>query len=476
MKHQESFFEWEDSFKVLENVEADIYTNGILKISNVKFEKIDIFRNDSKLLNLCFYTQQGIYYDLIKNEDKNCNLEVELKLKESKIYAFNSIVIHELDTLCETFSYTKGTVETKCTAYKIIFLSDRERTILKEWYGCNNKLNFYHGLKTSKVTEETIKYKIQNSVAYEIKNKAESFNKNSFWVKLKDYKFKVSIIKSSNDKKDFNRYVIEYREKWGMIPNKEERYDISTFLSFVIGTKLIKFGESYFNNEYLTQKEYISPCPIDISFLYQANLPFFSEDYRYNDTDMVIKQLPKMMQKYFQLKEKYRLNEVFSTLFIKSYLNFNFINYVTYIEMLANIDVKQKKTLISSARFRKVLKDLNKVKNVPKCIKDKFQILNTIGIGKNVQRLLSQHKIEYSRYKDVFHIRGKVVHGANVDVGEMYIASEKAKELLTILTLKKLNYTGYIRNFVNSNELILMKDMSKVNIESLHLKNNNNFL
>ena len=44
----------------------------------------------------------------------------------------------------------------------------------------------------------------------------------------------------------------------------------------------------------------------------------------------------------------------------------------------------------------------------------------------------------------------------------MYIASEKAKELLTILTLKKLGYRGNIRNFTNNDELISMKSMLKI--------------
>ena len=134
--------------------------------------------------------------------------------------------------------------------------------------------------------------------------------------------------------------------------------------------------------------------------------------------------------------------------------------------MFTNIDVNKKNTLIPKSRFKEVLKELNKVNKVPRSIKDKFQNLNIIGIGKKVQRLLSQYKIDYGRYQNVFTIRGKVVHGAKVDIEEMYIASEKAKELLTILTLKKLGYNGYIRNFVNNNELILIKDMSIVNINS----------
>lgn len=469
MSREETFFEWEDSFKILENVTVDVYVNKNLKIPSLSLNKIEFNRGDSYLLNFSFHTQQRIYSDLIKNEDKTYNLEIELKLKEPKFTIYDSIIMFNTNSLCENYSFARDSVETKFTAFKVLYTSNREKDILKEWYGCNNKLNFYNGFSTSKITEETIKYKNQNNISYVIKNKSESFNRNSFWVKLKDFKFKVYIINSSNDKKEYNRYVIEYRKNWGKIPVEDDRYDIATLLSFVIGTKLIKFGETYFNDNFITQKEYISPSAIDISLLHQTNFPFYIEDYRYNDTDNVIKQLPKMLRKYFLLKEKYRLNEVLGSLYIKSYLNFNFINYVTYIEMFANIDV-DKNSLVPKIKFRKVLKELNGVKKVPQCIKDKFQNLNTIGIGKKVQRLLSQYKIDYSRYQDVFSTRGKVVHGAKVDIQEMFIASEKAKELLTILTLKKLNYAGYIRNFVNNNELISIKDMSKINIESAEFK------
>lgn len=472
MGNQDTFFEWEDSFKILENVTVDVYVNKKLKIQNITFNKIEIYRDDSYLLNFSFHTQEKIYSDLIKNERKTYNLEIALKLKEPKLSAFDFITMFNANSLCENYSYARDSVETKFTAFKILYSSKRDISILKEWYGCSNNLNFYNGFSTSKTIEETIKYKNQNNISYIINNKSESYSRNSFWVKLKDYKFKVCIIKSSNGKNEYSRYVLEYRKKWGNIPNEEERFDIATFLSFIIGTKLIKFGESHFNDYYITQKEYISPTAIDISLLYQTNFPFFIEDCRYNDTDNVIKQLPKMLRKYFLLKETYRLNEVFASLYIKSYLNFNFINYVTYIEMFANIDVDKNMSLVPKAKFRKVLKELNGVKKVPQCIKDKFQNLNTIGIGKKVQRLLSQYKIDYSRYQDVFSTRGKVVHGAKVDIQEMIIASEKAKELLTILTLKKLNYAGYIRNFANNNELILIKDMSKINIESTEFNRN----
>ena len=119
--------------------------------------------------------------------------------------------------------------------------------------------------------------------------------------------------------------------------------------------------------------------------------------------------------------------------------------------------------------FKEVVKKLNSVKGVPKKIKNKFNELNTIGIGRKARMLLAKYKINYDEYSEVFSVRGKVVHGSEVDIKEMYMASQKAKELLTILTLKKLSYNGYIRNFTNDDELILIKDLSRHRV----IENNN---
>lgn len=464
MSQKQTFFDWEDSLDSIENIEADLYTNDSLKISDIRIDKIEFYRSNSSVLSINLFTKQPLCSDLIKGEHKTYNLKIEIKLRSPYFHLYNSIILYDANFGPETRSYVSDFVETRITARRIAFSSDKEKTILKEWYGCNNKLNFHKGFTTSKTTEETIIYKNQKSISFKISNKAENRNGNSFWIKMDGYKFKVSVIKTDKSESEYVRYSLEYNEKWGGIPSKDHRYDISTFLSFIIGTKLIKFGESYFDTNYITQKEYVSPSPIDISFLYQTNFPFYNDDYRCNDTDNVIKQIPKMMRKYFLLKDQFRLDEVLPTLFVHSYLNFNFINYVTYIEMFANIEVAQKPTILPKAKFREVLKSLYTVKGVPKSIKDKYQSLNTIGVGKKVQRLLAKYKIDYSRYSDVFSVRGKVVHGANVDIQEMYMASEKAKELLSILTLKKLNYVGYIRNFTNNDELILIKDMSTLRI------------
>lgn len=462
MSQKQTFFDWEDNFDTLENIQADLYVNDTLKISDIRFDKIDVDRSNSGVLNIALFTKQPICSDLIKGEKKTYNLKIEIRLNSPYFSCFCSICIYNANFGPEKRSYVDDFVETKLTAQKVVYSSDREKSILKEWYGCNNKLNFHNGFVTSKTTEETITYKNQNSIAFRISGKAENRNVNSFWIKLDDYKFKVSLIKTSKIESEYARYVLEYREQWGGVPSEEVRYDISTFLSFIVGTKLIKFGESYFDFNYITQKEYISPTPIDTSLLYQTNLPFFNDDYLRNDTDNVIKQIPKMLRRYFSLKTKYRLDEVLPSLFVHSYLNFNFINYVTYIEMFSNIEIEEKNTILSKSKFKEVMQQLNQTKGIPKSIKDKFQSLNMIGIGKKIQRLLKKYKIDYNEYHNVFSVRGKVVHGAKVDIQEMYFASEKAKELLTILTLKKLRYTGYIRNFTNNNELILVKDMSKV--------------
>ena len=463
MLNEQTFFDWEEPIEPLTNIESDIYVNGTLKLADIKLDRIEIIRGDSSNFNLHFYTKQPIRATLIKSEKQPYNFKIEIRIKEKfPKLGYNSITLYNANFGSEKRSYADDYVETDIRVHRIIYSSNTESTILKEWYGCKNKLNFHNGIASSKIIEKTITYKDGNKNSFKIRDRAENYNIHSFWVKLKDYKFKVIIVKSSNDEHSYTQYALEYRKDWGLIPDEDVRFDISTFLSFIIGTKLVKFGETHFNTDYIAKKEYIAPTPLDSSLLYQTNFSFYNDDYRRNDTHSVIKQIPKMLNRYFLLKEKYRLNEVLSILFIHSYLNFNFVSYVTYIEMFSNIEVEQKPTILTKSKFKSVLKSLNAVKNIPQSIKSKFQDLNKIGIGKKVQRLLKKHKIDYGRYKDVFSIRGKVVHGAEVDIQEMYIASEQAKELLTILTLKKLGYVGYIRNFTNNNELLLLKDFSKL--------------
>lgn len=455
MKKIVTAFDWEDEFEILENITADVYVNDKLKIEQVVFNKIQISRNNANKLKIKLCTEQPILNALISQIKKIYDLKIELKFIKPYYSIYNSIVMYGAMSNSENRSFVKNHVESLLECKKIDYNSNKDAEILKEWYGSCNKLNFYNGFFSSKKYEEIITYKNKKTISFRMTNKAQSSNSNCFWVNIKDFKFKVSINDVKEKEDTYNRYVIEYRKSWGLIPDENIRNDISRFLSFIIGTKLIKFGETYFDNSYITKKQYLAQSPLDTSMLYQTNLEFYNTDYRRNDTDFVIKQIPKMLNKYFKLKEEYRLNEVLASLYVHSYLNFNFINYVTYIEMFSNINQKEEKlkTVIPAERFKLTLKKLNAVKGIPKKIQEKFHNLNNIGIGKKVEKLLKKYKIDYNRYKDVFSTRGKVVHGDYVDIEEMHIASQKAKELLTILTLKKLGYNGYIRNFTN-NEIV----------------------
>ena len=462
MIQNDNYFEWEDGFDVIENIQADLYVNDILKVSDVYIDKIEAARSNSGLLNIELLTKEPIYSDLIDGEKEIYNLKIDIKIREPNFYHFSSIVIAKAFFGTHTISYIPPFSKTRIKAKGVVYASNKQHAILKEWYGCSNVLNFDNGFVSSKEVSETTTYKNGKRVAFKISRQWGNRDSNSFWVKLDTYKFKISLIKPSPNTSEYARYVFEYREQWGEIPNPEVRRDISVLLSFIIGAKLIKFGESFFDFKRITRKEYLALSPIDSSLLYQANFPFYSDCYSRNDTDIVIKQIPKMIKRYFLLKEKYRLDEVLPALFVRSYLNFNFINYVTYIEMFANVEIEKKPTIISKTAFREVIKRLNQVKGIPKSIRDKFQTLNLIGVGKKTERLLVKHKIDYSVYHDVFSVRGRVVHGAKVDISKMYVASEKAKELLTILTLRKLGYIGFVRSFTNNNELISVRDMSKI--------------
>ena len=459
-----TFFEWEDSFVELESITADIYVNNTLRMQDVKFKKIDIARSESGALSVELFTEIQLYSELLKSEEELFSCEIKLSIKKfTPVTTFNEICLVDASCTHGETSIVKDYVKTVFSVRKIEYLSDMNKCILKEWYGCSEKMNLHGTGCTYKKANETILYTESNRTSFKLEKKHYGTIEKFFWVKFDDYKFKVILVNNQKNDKPYYKYAIEYRSAWGSIPNEDVRLNIANFLSFIIGAKLVKFGETYFNGSSISQKEYLAVGPIETSLLYLRSNPFYNQDYRRNDTVEVIKRIPKMLRRYFELKEQYRFDEVFYSLCAKSYLDFNFINYVTCIEMLANVEIKKmnESTVISTEKFKDVLTKLQQVKGVPKKIRDKLQNLNNIGIGKKIEKVLKKYKIDYAQYKSVFDTRGKVVHGSKVDVEKMIIASQKAKELLTILTLKKLGYTGYIRDFTDVNKLILLKDMSK---------------
>lgn len=78
MDIERTFYDWEDSFRDLENVTADVYVNGTLKITDVYFDKINIYRRKSRLLNICFYTKERVHSDLINKEVKPYDFEIRI--------------------------------------------------------------------------------------------------------------------------------------------------------------------------------------------------------------------------------------------------------------------------------------------------------------------------------------------------------------------------------------------------------------
>ena len=56
MLKEYTFFEWEEPLEPIENVVADILVNGKLKLSYIKFDRIEIKRNKPGTFSLRFYT------------------------------------------------------------------------------------------------------------------------------------------------------------------------------------------------------------------------------------------------------------------------------------------------------------------------------------------------------------------------------------------------------------------------------------
>ena len=460
-----------DEFEIIENIVSNIYVNNELKIENILLDKVKSQRNSTDKIIIEISLKSGIWDKLTKGIDEIYNLNIRIKIVEPIYAKYKEIILTKAVVVNETVNTISNDVKFIIETNEIEYISKIKDNILKEWYGSNNEIDCHHGSKSSKKYDRVVKYKYDNKIVFQSNRSTEKYSSNSFWIKMPDYKFRISIDDAKTQDEKYHNYCVEYREEWGKIPDEEIRNDISRFLSFIIGTEMVKFGESGYSKCDIVRKKYKSPSVLQRSSLFENNFEFYCNDFLRNDTDNLLKQLPKMLKKYFTYKDEFRLNEVFAALYVHSYLNFNFINYVTYIEMFSNIfqEGQKIKTVIDKNKFKTILKILNSINKIPKPIKNKFNGLNTIGIGKKVKKLLTKYKIDYNRYEDVFKTRGKVVHGGYVEIEDMYIASQKAKELLTIITLKKLGYKGYIRNFINNEEMISIKD-GKTEVKRKNLK------
>ena len=164
MSEKQTFFDWEDDFDSLKNIEADVYVNDSLKKSDIHFDKIKIYRSGSNVLNIIFFTKESFHSDLIKREPKPYNFKIEIKLKQFSYSNYSSILLCDANFGPETIHCIDNFVETKATAKRVVYMSSKPKLILKEWYGCRNNLNFHNGILTSKTTEEIVTYKNQNSV------------------------------------------------------------------------------------------------------------------------------------------------------------------------------------------------------------------------------------------------------------------------------------------------------------------------
>ena len=95
MLKEYTFFEWEEPLEPIENVVADILVNGKLKLSYIKFDRIEIKRNKPGTFSLRFYTKQPIHSEIIKGEKKTFNLNIELKIKDQFFRAvYNTMVFN----------------------------------------------------------------------------------------------------------------------------------------------------------------------------------------------------------------------------------------------------------------------------------------------------------------------------------------------------------------------------------------------
>lgn len=149
---------------------------------------------------------------------------------------------------------------------------------------------------------------------------------------------------------------IEYREEFGGIPDKEKRIAITEIVSFILGKHLLLVGHTSFDaSGFLIERIAANPWGDNIRHLSQsANIPpirIYHEKERGNIETI----LPPLIQKYFELRDVLKLDEVLWRYWIGSELPLgsNIPIMANGIEILSKYWFKSKKSKLKGIYLAK---------------------------------------------------------------------------------------------------------------------------
>lgn len=261
-----------------------------------------------------------------------------------------------------------------------------------------------------------------------------------------------------------NGVVVEYRKKDKPIPSEEERKAISEITGFVLGTQLMKIGESQLDmSDIIVKRQALNPWGDNIVAKCSAPAKPPVRIGHIDDWGKVQTLLSKLVPAYIEHREKYNLKDVLWKYWIASDLAIgtNLPILSSGLETLADSYIKANKLIRTYSKdekhsYRKlVAEELELIKgklepfDFKKRVVDKFENPFTIGVGEKLKMFFETLGFKFGN-KDIENLamqaRNAMTHGplggTDKEIKRYIKLSHAYESLFNRLLLKILGYEG----------------------------------
>lgn len=390
-----------------------------------------------------------------------------------------------------------GTFSLKLTTTSILFDSKNNNEIgwIKEWY-LNGPYNHTIFPRTTTYSKKEIYNKefdnpvpeLQTVKKFEIEtNKLSSTSMNYMFCKLNDDEnIIISLVPNKMNPNWSNNISIQYSSK-KQIMDKNLRRDIENIISFILGRKLIKIGESQYDHYGNKIKETILNPSIDkklnIKNICESKDNFPIPLYYYTG-DFNESIIADIINSFIINKETLDFSSMFTNYWSSTFLpsESKIILLAASLESLMNNwfkseNPKHDTVIIEKSKYKKLIKDIKPL--ILETFKENQQIinnfnqLNKLSINKSMELFFEELNIELGDVeKDTILSRNKLVPGNYIDTKtfeDIIIYSKIYHIILNRAILILLDYDGdYILN--NQIEPIPIRNKLPYSLEEL--KNN----
>ena len=297
---------------------------------------------------------------------------------------------------------------------KVFILQDNETEKIQEWYLSGNCKVNYTGT-TERSIDKSYK-RLRNGI--DLENdintiQGSGISRDYNFIQLPEFSFIIAKVPKEFEPVWSYNLSIEYRKTFGKIPDIEEREAISELVSFILGTQLLKIGESHYDDiSNLIKQEFKNPWGDNIVNKCKKNAIPPVEIGNYNDWDRIIILLTELLPEYLIKRKSLRLKDTLWKYWLAkdSILGANLPILSSAVETLADQILKEHPEIKQYYLEYNLFSDL---------IKDEIIAIEN-KIIKAFEQINQKDKIDMIKESILRKIKGASQRGANEKLKMMF--------------------------------------------------------